>query len=42
MEKWVDKKDLVFPYLCLVGGVEKWRDGKPFQFGWNKKYEDEK
>ena len=23
MEKWEDIKDLVFPYLCLVGRVEK-------------------
>ena len=30
MEKWEDKKDLVFPYLCLNGGVEKWMDGKLF------------
>ena len=30
MEKWEDKKDLVFPRMCLVGGVEKWEDGKLF------------
>ena len=24
MEKWEDRKDLVFPHVCLVGGVEKW------------------
>ena len=23
MEKWDDRKDLVFPHLCLVGRVEK-------------------
>ena len=27
---WEDRKDLVFPHLCLVGRVEKWRDGKLF------------
>ena len=30
MEKWEDRKDLVFLHLCLVGGVEKWRYGKLF------------
>ena len=25
MEKWEDRKILVFPHLCLVRGVEKWR-----------------
>ena len=41
IEKWKDKKlwengkvgdikNLVFPYLCLVWGVEKWRNGKLF------------
>ena len=30
MEKLEDRKDLVFPHLCLVEGVEKWRDGKLF------------
>ena len=28
MEKWEDRKDLVFPRVCLVGEMEKWRDGK--------------
>ena len=23
MEKWEDRKDLVFLHVCLVGGVEK-------------------
>ena len=23
IKKWKDKKDLVFPHVCLVGGVEK-------------------
>ena len=23
MKKWEDRKDLVFPHLCLVGRVEK-------------------
>ena len=30
MEKLEDRKDLVFPHLCLVRGVEKWRDVKLF------------
>ena len=30
MEKWDDRKYLVFPHLCLVGRVKKWRDGKLF------------
>ena len=30
MEKWEDKKDLVFSHVCLVGGVEKWEGGKLF------------
>ena len=30
MKNWEDKKDLVFPHVCLVGGVEKWEDGKLF------------
>ena len=28
IEKWEDKKDLVFPRVCLVGKMEKWRDEK--------------
>jgi len=28
MEKWDDRRDLVFFHLCLVGRMEKWRDGK--------------
>ena len=30
MEKWEDRKDLVFPHVCLVGWVEKWEGGKLF------------
>ena len=30
MEKWKDRKYLVFPLVCLVEGVEKWEDGKFF------------
>ena len=30
MKKWDDRKDLVFPHLCLVGRVEKQRDEKLF------------
>lgn len=25
MEKWIKRIDLDFPYLCLVGKMEKWR-----------------
>ena len=28
IEKWEDRKDLVFFHMCLVGRMEKWRDGK--------------
>ena len=30
MENWDDRKVLVFPYVCLVGGVEKWEGEKLF------------
>ena len=30
MEKWKDRKDLVFPHVCLVSGVEKWDGEKLF------------
>ena len=30
VEKWEDRKYLVFPLVCLVGGVEKWEGGKLF------------
>ena len=30
MEKLKNKKDLVFPRMYLVGGVEKWESGKLF------------
>ena len=30
MEKWKDGKYLVFPLVCLVGGVEKYEDRKLF------------
>ena len=36
VEKWEnrrlrdDRKDLVFSCMCLVGRVEKWREGKLF------------
>ena len=29
MEKWEDRRDLVF-LVCLVGGVENWEGGKLF------------
>ena len=30
MEKWKNRKDLVFPHVCLVEGVEKWDGEKLF------------
>ena len=30
MKKWDDRKDLVFPHVCLVGRVEKWEGEKLF------------
>ena len=30
MEKWEDRKDLVFPHVCLVGMMEKWEGEKKF------------
>ena len=30
MEKWEDRKDLVFSDVCLVGRVEKWEGRKFF------------
>ena len=30
IEKWGDGKYLVFPRVCLIGGMEKWEDGKLF------------
>ena len=30
IEKWEDGKYLVFPLMCLVGGMEKWEGGKLF------------
>ena len=30
MEKWENRKYLVFSHVCLVGGVEKWKGGKLF------------
>ena len=30
MEKWEDRKDLVFPHVYLVGMVEKWEGVKLF------------
>ena len=28
IEKWEDRRNLVFSYFCLVERVEKWREGK--------------
>ena len=30
MEKWKDRKYLIFPHVRLVGGMEKWEGGKLF------------
>ena len=30
IEKWKDRKDLVFSHMCLVERIEKWKDGKLF------------
>ena len=30
MEKWDNRRDFNFCRLCLVGAVEKWKDGKLF------------
>ena len=37
MEKWEDRKDLVFSHVCLVGGVKKWEGGKLFYLVREKK-----
>ena len=37
MKNWKDRKDLVCPHVCLVGGVEKWEGKKHFFFFWLKK-----
>ena len=30
IEKWEEGKYLVFPRVCLVGGMKKWEGGKLF------------
>ena len=42
MKKWEDEKYLVFPLMCLVGGVEKWEDRKLFCLVREKNGKDEK
>ena len=37
VEKWEDRKDLVFHHVCLVGGMEKWEGGKLFYLVREKK-----
>ena len=37
MEKWENRKDLVFPHVCFVGGVKKWEGEKPFYLVGEKK-----
>ena len=39
VEKWEDRKYLVFPRVCLVGGMEKWNGGKLFCLAEKKKSE---
>ena len=39
---WEDGKYLVFPLMCLVGGVEKWEDRKLFCLVREKKEKDAK
>ena len=36
------KKNLVFPHMCFVGVMEKWRDKKTLLFGWKEKWDDKK
>ena len=36
MEKWEDRKNLIFPRVYLVGGVEKQEDEKLFYLVENK------
>ena len=33
MEKWEDRKNLIFPHVYLVRGVEKWEGKKTLLFG---------
>ena len=42
MEKWKNRKDLVFPRVCLVEGGRKVEGWKTFLFSWRKKWENEK
>ena len=42
MEKWEDRKDLIFPHVCLVGGVEKWEGEKHFCLVGEKNWKDRK
>jgi len=28
IEKWKNRKYIVFSHICLFGRIEKWRDGK--------------
>ena len=37
IEKWENRKYLIFPLVCLVGGVEKWEGGKLFYLVGEKK-----
>ena len=39
MKKWENIKYLIFPFVCLVEGMEKWKSGK---LGWREKRKDGK
>jgi len=42
MENWKDRKDFSFSHLCLIGGVEEWRNVKLICLINMKKLEDKK
>ena len=42
IERWDDKRDLVFSHMCLVERIEKWRNRKLIYLVGEKKWEDEK
>ena len=42
IERWDDKRDLVFSHMCLVGRMEKLRNRKLIYLVGEKKWEDEK
>ena len=43
MENLGDKKYLIFSYVCLIGKMEKWMDGKKKKlFDWKEKWDDDR